>query len=139
VLLPGAASPTVQAWFDVEFRVLGNDGLELLYKCVTVTVKSLGKQAEPVQDTTTQVGRRNRTGSKHGAVYRDGSASVDPLHVLVIDCATCSAMGNLGDGDPEREANLVEPPRSDIQVSRLSPPRSKAAPRPCGTGQLTTG
>jgi hypothetical protein len=25
--------------FDVEFRVLGNDGSELLSKCVTVTVK----------------------------------------------------------------------------------------------------
>jgi hypothetical protein len=25
------------------------------------------------------------TGSKYGAVYRDGSASVDPLHALVVD------------------------------------------------------
>ena len=35
----------------VEFRVLGNDGSELLGKCLTVTVKSLGKQAQSLCKT----------------------------------------------------------------------------------------
>ena len=37
------------------------------------------------QDTTAQVGRRNRNRLQYGAVYGDGSASVDPLHALVVD------------------------------------------------------
>jgi hypothetical protein len=35
----------------VEFRVLGNDGSELLYKCVTVTAKSLGKSTHSLFKT----------------------------------------------------------------------------------------
>ena len=37
------------------------------------------------QDTTAQVGRLNRNRLQYGAVYGDGSASVDPLHALVVD------------------------------------------------------
>ena len=82
MLLPRAGS---RLWFDVEFRVLGNDGSELLGKCVTVTVKSLGKASTACSRHNYSSGSATGTGSKYGAVYRDGSASVDPVHALVVD------------------------------------------------------
>jgi len=57
----------------VEFRVIGNDGSELLGKCVTVTVKSLG-------EASTACSRHN---------YSSGNAPTVPA--LVWTCAPAQA------------------------------------------------